>query len=149
MPAGGRTVWFSVAGSDHGVAAARRGPGRRAAATRPALLRAKLAARDARSTRAPGSTCPATGCSSAASTWSKQNLAESVQEARNLQVRVTNAGKDYPAPRGTVAKARWIGAGWPDYPWLFATDGEYTGFAAVASRPVRRRSRTTCGRCAT
>ena len=32
-----------------------------------------------------------------------------------------------------MAKARWIGAGWPDYPWLFATDGEYTGFAAVAS----------------
>ena len=38
-----------------------------------------------------------------------------------------------PRPVGTVAKARWIGAGWPDYPWLFATDGEYTGFAAVAS----------------
>ncbi len=56
-----------------------------------------------------------------------------MQEARNLQVRVTNAGKTYPAPQGTVAKARWIGAGWPDYPWLFATDGEYTGFAAVAA----------------
>ena len=40
---------------------------------------------------------------------------------------------NYPAPLGTVDKARWIGAGWPDYPWLFATDGEYTGFAAVAS----------------
>ena len=35
-----------------------------------------------------------------ASTWSKQNLAESVQEARDLQVRVTNAGKNYPAPVG-------------------------------------------------
>ncbi len=32
-----------------------------------------------------------------------------------------------------MAKARWIGAGWPDYPWLFATDGEYSGFAAVAA----------------
>ena len=67
------------------------------------------------------------------SPWSKQNLAESVQEARELRIRVTNAGKNYPAPLGTVAKARWFGAGWPDYPWLFATDGEYTGFAAVAS----------------
>ena len=28
--------------------------------------------------------------------------------------------------------ARWIGAGFPDYPWMFATDGEYTAFAAVA-----------------
>ncbi len=65
--------------------------------------------------------------------WSKQNLAESVQEARDLAIRVTNAGTTYPAPLGTVAKARWIGAGWPDYPWLFATDGEYTGFAAVAA----------------
>jgi len=32
-----------------------------------------------------------------------------------------------------VSKVRWIGAGWPDYPWLFATDGEYTAFAAVAA----------------
>jgi hypothetical protein len=32
-----------------------------------------------------------------------------------------------------VAKARWIGAGWPDYPWLFGTDGEYTAFAGVAA----------------
>ena len=27
---------------------------------------------------------------------------------------------------------RFRGAGWPDYPWLFATDGEYTSFASVA-----------------
>ncbi len=38
-----------------------------------------------------------------------------------------------PPAAGSVAKARWYGAGFPDYPWLFATDGEYTGFAAVAS----------------
>jgi hypothetical protein len=28
---------------------------------------------------------------------------------------------------------RFFGAGFPDYPWLFATDGEFTGFAAVAA----------------
>ena len=28
---------------------------------------------------------------------------------------------------------RWFGAGWPDYTWLFGTDGEYTAFAAVAA----------------
>jgi hypothetical protein len=33
---------------------------------------------------------------------------------------------------GTVDSARWVGAGFPDYPWMFATDGEYTAFASVA-----------------
>ena len=132
VPAGGRTVWFSVAGSDDGVAEAR--SAQSAALRNPAaLLRAKRAQRAAVAEAHAGRSCPATGCSSSSVTWSKQNLADSVQEARNLQVRVTNAGTKYPAPVGTVAKARWIGAGWPDYPWLFATDGEYTGFAAVAS----------------
>ena len=28
---------------------------------------------------------------------------------------------------------RWLGAGWPDYTWLFGTDGEYTAFASVAA----------------
>ena len=28
---------------------------------------------------------------------------------------------------------RWFGAGWPDYTWLFGTDGEYTAYAAVAA----------------
>ena len=33
----------------------------------------------------------------------------------------------------------FIGAGYPDYPWIFATDAEYTAFAAVADRfPVFR-----------
>ncbi len=65
--------------------------------------------------------------------WSKQNLADSVQEARNLRIRDVNEGKAYPTPAGTVGTARWFGAGFPDYPWLFATDGEYTSFAAVAA----------------
>jgi hypothetical protein len=65
--------------------------------------------------------------------WSKQNLADSVQEARDLHVFVSNEGKQYPPPAGVLDKIRWIGAGWPDYPWLFATDGEYTAFAAVAA----------------
>ncbi len=41
--------------------------------------------------------------------------------------------RQYPAPRRARSRsARWIGAGYPDYPWIFATDGEYTAFAAVA-----------------
>ena len=131
VPAGGKTVWIAVAGSDRGVAEAK--AAQAAALKNPVgLLRAKLAHGRAaeRHTRV---SLPGDRLLQRSVTWSKQNLVESVQEARNLQVRVTNAGKTYPAPQGTVAKARWIGAGWPDYPWLFATDGEYTGFAAVAA----------------
>jgi hypothetical protein len=65
--------------------------------------------------------------------WSKQNLADSVQESRDLHVFTSNQGTEFPPPAGVVGKIRWIGAGWPDYPWLFATDGEYTAFAAVAA----------------
>ena len=48
-------------------------------------------------------------------------------------MREVNAGKAYPAPSGTVPRVRFLGAGFPDYPWLFATDGEYTAFASVAA----------------
>jgi hypothetical protein len=131
VPAGGRTVWFAVAGSDEGVDRAR--AQQRIALEDPVgLLKHKLAHGRAaqRHTRV---SLPGDRMLQRSVTWSKQNLVESVQEARNLQVRVTDAGKTYPASQGTVARARWIGAGWPDYPWLFATDGEYTGFAAVAA----------------
>ena len=131
VPRGGRTIWFSVGGSDQGLAQAR--AAQRAVLAHPArLLRAKIAARDAlaRNTQVD---LPGDRLLQRSVEWSKQNLAESVQESRDLKVRITNAGKQYPAPVGTVAKARWFGAGFPDYPWLFATDGEYTGFAAVTS----------------
>ena len=131
VPRGGRTVWFSVGGSDQGLAEAT--SAQRAALAHPAAsLRAKIQARDDvdRNTQVD---LPGDRLLQRSVQWSKQNLAESVQESRDLKVRVTNAGKNYPAPVGTVAKARWFGAGFPDYPWLFATDGEYTGFAAVTS----------------
>ena len=64
--------------------------------------------------------------------WGKQNLADSTQTATDLTIRWTNQGKQFPAPSGTLAKATWIGAGFPDYPWLFGTDAEYTAFASVA-----------------
>jgi hypothetical protein len=64
--------------------------------------------------------------------WGKQNLADVTQTASDLQIRWTNQGKQFPPPLGTVDHARWFGAGYPDYPWIFATDGEYTNFAAMA-----------------
>ena len=131
VPAGGRTVWFSVAGSDNGLTEAKAAQDQ-ALANPGALLRSTILARRTAQAhtrvRLPGDRLLQRSV-----TWSKQNLAESVQESRDLKVRVTNAGKKYPAPMGTVPSARWFGAGFPDYPWLFGTDGEYTGFAAVAA----------------
>jgi hypothetical protein len=125
------TVWVGVAGSDQGTGAARsalntalRDPAR--------LLARKIASRQ----EIAGNTAvdlPGDRLLQQSVEWSKQNLADSVQEARDLHLRITKEGKEYPAPKGTVARARWLGAGWPDYPWLFGTDGEYTAFAAVAA----------------
>ena len=60
-------------------------------------------------------------------------MADITQVAEDLQIRYVDQGKAYPAPQGTVAKARWVGAGFPDYPWIFATDAEYTSFASVST----------------
>ena len=54
------------------------------------------------------------------------------QQANDLEIRWTNQGKQFPEPLGTVDKVGWIGAGYPDYPWIFGTDAEYTAFAAVS-----------------
>jgi glycogen debranching enzyme len=54
-----------------------------------------------------------------------------VQVAEDLEIREPNAGKNYPPPEGDLAQIRFLGAGFPDYPWLFGTDGEYTAFASV------------------
>ena len=131
VPAGGTTVWFAVAGSDKGLTEAR--SAQAAALADPAgLLAAKVAYRTQLNARTDVS-LPGDPLLQASVAWSKQNLGDSVQEARDLQVRLVDQGNAYPPPVGTVAKARWIGAGFPDYPWLFATDGEYSAFAAVAA----------------
>ncbi|TDD13823.1 glycogen debranching protein [Kribbella turkmenica] len=126
-----RTIWFAVAGSDDGVSAAQH-EYRRALSSPDALLKAKV--RDRRHIdRMSVVDLPGDRLLQQSVEWSKQNLADSVQEARNLRIRDVNEGKDYPAPAGTVETARWFGAGFPDYPWIFATDGEYMAFAAVAA----------------
>jgi hypothetical protein len=131
LPAGGSTmVWIAVAGSDLGLADARaqlagalQAPG--------AQLAAKVAARVALSHDTQVS-LPGDRLLQNAIDWGKQNLADLTQTASDLQIRWTDQGTQYPAPLGTVAHARWFAAGYPDYPWIFATDGEYTAFAAVA-----------------
>jgi hypothetical protein len=132
VPAGEKvTVWVAVAGSDHGGGEARSALD--AALRDPAgLLARKVAARRAVAANTVVD-LPGDRLLQQSVEWSKQNLADSVQEAHDLKLRVTREGKEYPAPKGTLASARWLGAGWPDYPWLFGTDGEYTAFASVAA----------------
>jgi len=128
---GERTVWFAVSGSDQGLAAAHTELTR--ALTDPAKAFAdKVAARAAIAAQSRVS-LPGDPLLEQSVAWSKQNLADSVQNAWNLRLFWSNQGTVYPPPVGTLAAIRWIGAGWNDYPWLFATDGEYTAFAAVAA----------------
>jgi hypothetical protein len=131
VPRTGRTVWFAVAGSDDGVAAAT-AESRRALRAPDLALWRKVADRSRIAARTRVD-LPGDRLLQRSVEWSKQNLADSVQEARDLQVFASHEGKVFPPPAGTVDVARWIGAGWPDYPWIFATDAEYTAFASVAA----------------
>ena len=131
VPAHGTTtLWIAVAGSDLGLAAARDELAG-ALANPAAELRAKIAARAALA-RDTQVSFPGDRLLQHAIEWGKQNLADLTQTASGLQIRWTNQGTQFPPPLGTVAHARWFAAGFPDYPWIFATDGEYTAFAAVA-----------------
>jgi hypothetical protein len=132
IPAGGeRTLWVGVAGSDQGEKAARSELSRTLADPAGALA-AKQASRERWSRYSkvslPGDRRLAEGID-----WGKQNLLDLTQRADGLKIRDVNEGKDYPPPIGTVAHVRWIGAGYPDYPWIFATDAEYTAFASVTA----------------
>jgi hypothetical protein len=125
-----QTVWIAVAGSDRGVADARK---ELAAALKDpdAQLAAKIAERDELAARSKVD-LPGDRKLQEALDWGKQNLADLTQTATNMQIRFVDQGKAYPAPVHNVKRATFIGAGYPDYPWIFATDGEYTAFAAVA-----------------
>jgi hypothetical protein len=131
VPAGAsRTLWVAAAGSDHGVGDARSELD--AALQDPeGELSAKLGAREHLAQWSHVS-LPGDPLLQQAIDWGKQNLADLTQTASDLQIRWTSQGTQFPGPLGTVAHARWFGAGFPDYPWIFATDGEYTAFAALA-----------------
>lgn len=124
------TLWFAVAGSEQGPRDARTQYDR-ALADPERLLEKKIAERRAVAARTSVD-LPGDGLLQRSVEWSKQNLADSVQESHGLRLRLVDEGREYPAPAGGLTSARWLGAGWPDYPWLFGTDGEYTAFASVA-----------------
>ena len=86
-----------------------------------------------RSPRTPGSTCPATRCWRTASRGASRTLPTRCRRRTTCSCGRSRKAARIPPPAGTLDKARWLGAGWPDYPWLFGTDGEYTAFASVAT----------------
>ena len=128
---GSTTLWIAVAGSEQGKPEAI--DEQRAALADPAAALAQKAANREQVASRTQVDLPGDRLLQEGIEWSKQNLADSVQAAEDLQVRWTNEGRQYPPPEGVVPHVRFIGAGFPDYPWLFATDGEFTAFAAVAA----------------
>jgi hypothetical protein len=126
-----RTVWFGVGGSADGPEEARRQLHELLADPADALAD-KVALRN-RFDRRTDVDLPGNRLIEASLRWSKQMLAASVQEVEDARLRETNAGRNYPPPVATLDYMRWLGAGWPDYTWLFGTDGEYTAFASVAA----------------
>jgi hypothetical protein len=131
LPSGGsRTVWLAVAGSDEGLSSAQ-SELRQVLRNPDQMLAAKLASRAKLSTQTKVS-LPGDLAVQNAIDWGKQNIADLTKQADNLQVRWTNQGKQFPASMGTVPHATFIGAGFPDYPWMFGVDAEYTAFASVS-----------------
>ena len=126
-----RTVWFGVGGSASSPDDAR-DQLRKALDDPERALRAKLRTRNRIDDRTQIN-LPGDRQLAASIRWSKQMLAASEQRVNNLRLREVNAGQNYPPPAGTLDRMRWFGAGWPDYTWLFGTDGEYTAYAAVAA----------------
>ena len=125
------TVWFTVAGSDQGLAGAQ--TEYQAASANPAAeLQTKIASRLALDNQTQVS-LPGDPKLAAAVTWSKQVMADLTQQADNLKIRRTEEGTVYPPPAASLPSIRFEGAGFPDYPWMFATDQEYTVPALLAA----------------
>ncbi|MBV8900672.1 MAG: hypothetical protein JOY92_11250 [Verrucomicrobia bacterium] len=68
----------------------------------------------------------------AAYDWAKLNLADMRRKVFGAQIRDTQEGMAYPSPLAYFFLLSGIGAGYPDYPWFFGTDGCYTTFPLVA-----------------
>jgi hypothetical protein len=65
--------------------------------------------------------------------WGKLNMADLTRTVTDAKVRDVDEGRAYPDPSATIPKLTGIGAGYPDYPWYFGTDGAYTAYPLVAS----------------
>ena len=125
------TVWFAIAGSNVGKEEAV-GALKVGLAFPEALLDAKVFRRQQVLSQAriqvPDEAIQA------AFDWGKLNLADMRRTVRNVEVRDTQEGTVYPAPINTspIPILSGFGAGYPDYPWFFGTDGAYTTFPLAA-----------------
>jgi hypothetical protein len=124
------TVWVAVAGSAGSTAAA--DAALRAALAKPAWWLAAKVAQRQRLLALTQVDLPDAGLR-AAFDWGKLNMRDLRRTVTNMRVRDVAEGRAYPPPAGTIARATGIGAGFPDYPWYFGTDGAYTAFPLVAS----------------
>ena len=127
-------LWFTVAGSHTGRTDAYLA-GAIALHQPDRLLRCKVAGRVALLARSQADIPNAT--LQAAFDWAKLNLADLRRVVTDAQIQDTQygtqQGKIYPPLLATYALLSGFGAGYPDYPWYFGTDGAYTVFPLVAA----------------
>jgi glycogen debranching enzyme len=69
----------------------------------------------------------------AAFDWAKFNLADMRRIVTDAQIRDTMEGTVYPAPLASFPFLSGFGAGYPDYPWFFGTDGAFTTYGLTAT----------------
>ncbi len=127
---GEETLWIAVAGSHRSKAEATGALS--VALDNPAgLLTQKVDSRLALLNKTdvslPNSTLEA------AFDWGKLNMADLRITVKNMKVRDVDEGARYPPAVKTVPSATGIGAGFPDYPWYFGTDGAYTAYPLLVS----------------
>src|SRR5258708_23903961 len=123
-------VWFAIAGSNVDKTEAS-GALTLGLASPDDLLRAKISGRQQVLSQAqihvPDEDIQA------AFDWGKLNLADMGRTVHDVMVRDTMEGTVYPSPlTPTFPVLSGFGAGYPDYPWFFGTDGAYTTFSLAA-----------------
>ena len=121
------TVWFAIAGSNVDKLEAS-GALTMGLAFPDELLRAKISGRQRLLSQAQIQVPDA--AIQAAFDWGKLNLADMQRTVRDVMVRDTMEGTVYPTPlTPSFPVLSGFGAGYPDYPWFFGTDGAYSTFS--------------------
>jgi hypothetical protein len=124
------TVWFAIAGSNVDKAEAS-GALACGLAHPDDLLRDKISGRQQVLSQAQIQVPDAD--IQAAFDWGKLNLADMQRTVRDVMVRDTMEGTVYPTPlTPSFPVLSGFGAGYPDYPWFFGTDGAYSTFSLSA-----------------
>ena len=124
------TVWFAIAGSNVDESEAS-GALTMGLASPDELLSAKISGRQNVLSQAQIQVPDAD--IQAAFDWGKLNLADMQRTVRDVMVRDTMEGTVYPSPlTPSFDVLSGFGAGYPDYPWFFGTDGAYSIFSLSA-----------------